>query len=163
MNHTVFDIHDAIEDIERAVVVGDDEDTGVAFVGDFGEELHHLPAALTVERGGGFVGQDEAGVVRERAGHGDALLLATRQGHGQVVGALGDAEVVEQLHGALTRGLGRGVVHFEGDLHVFQRGEERNEVRLLKHEAEVLAAEGTQIDERFGAIKHGRAVDGDLA
>jgi hypothetical protein len=72
----VFDIHDPVEDIERAVVVGDDEDAGVALVGDFGEEFHHLPTALAVECGGGFVGKDEAGIVREGAGHGDALLLA---------------------------------------------------------------------------------------
>ena len=162
MDHTVFDIHNAIEDVERAVVVGDDEDAGVALVGDFGEKLHDLATALAVESGGGFVGEDEAGIVREGAGHGDALLLAAGEGDGQVVGTLGNAEVVEQLHGALTRGLGRGVIHFEGDLHILQCSQEGNEIRFLKHESEVLAAEGTQIDKRFGTIEHGLAVDGDL-
>ena len=161
-DHTVFDIHDAVEDIERAVVVGDDEDAGVALVSDFGEEFHDLPTSLAVEGGGWLVGEDEAGIVGKGTCHSDALLLAAGEGDGQVVGALGDAEVVEQLHGTLTRGLGRGVVDFEGDLHVFQRGEEGDQIRFLKHKAEVLAAEGTQIDKRFGTIKDGRAVDGDL-
>jgi hypothetical protein len=33
----------------------------------------------------------------------------------------------------------------------------------LKHESEVLAAEGAQVDERARAVEHGRAVDGDAA
>ena len=47
----VFDIHDAVKDIERAVVVSHDEDASVALVGHFGKEFHHLASALAVERG----------------------------------------------------------------------------------------------------------------
>jgi hypothetical protein len=91
---TVFHFEDAVEDIERAVIVRDDDDAGVLLAGDFGEEFHDLAAALAVESGGGFVGEDEAGLVGERTGHGDALLLAAGECDGQVVGPWADIEVV---------------------------------------------------------------------
>jgi hypothetical protein len=56
-DHPVFDI-------EGAVVVGDDDDTGVLFVGDLGEEFHHLAAAFLIEGGGGCIGGDEAFITR---------------------------------------------------------------------------------------------------
>jgi hypothetical protein len=39
---SVLDFKSAVEDIEGSVVVGDDDDAGVLFVGDLGEEF--LPA-----------------------------------------------------------------------------------------------------------------------
>ena len=138
----VFHLKDPVKDFKRAVIVRNDEDSGAALVGDLGEEFHDLPAELAVERGGGFVGEDETGFVGQGASDGDALLLAAGEGVGEIVGAGSDSEFVEQLLRALAGGLRGGVVHLERDLNVFQRGEERNEIRLLKHKAEVLAAEG---------------------
>jgi hypothetical protein len=43
-DHPVFDIEDPVEDVERAVIVGDDDDPGIFLVGDFGEKLHDLAA-----------------------------------------------------------------------------------------------------------------------
>ena len=62
------------------------------------EEFHDLPATLAVERGSGFVGEDQAGLVGQGAGDGDALLFAAGERFGEIVGARADAEVVEQLH-----------------------------------------------------------------
>jgi hypothetical protein len=81
------------------VVVGDDDDAGVLFVGDLAKSSMTWRPRWLVERGGGFVGEDEAGLVGEGAGDGDALLLAAGEGVGQVVGAC-RRRVVEQLHGA---------------------------------------------------------------
>jgi len=44
LDHAVLDIENAVEHIERAMVVGDDDDPGLALVGDLGEKLHDLPA-----------------------------------------------------------------------------------------------------------------------
>jgi hypothetical protein len=81
---TVLHFEGAVEDVERAVVVGEDQHAGAPLVGDLAEELHHLPAAVAVEGRGRFIGQNEAGLVGQRAGHGDALLLAARESVGQV-------------------------------------------------------------------------------
>jgi len=140
LDHAIFDFEDAIEDVECAVIMRDDEDACVALVGDFRKELHHLAAAMAVERGGGFVGEDEAGLVRESAGDGDTLLFAAGEGDGEIARTGADAEVVEQFQGAFARGFGCGVVDFEGDLHVLQSGEKGDEIGLLKNEAQVLAA-----------------------
>ena len=101
-NHTVFDIQNTVEDVERAVIVRDDDDTGAALVGDLCKEFHDLPATLAVERGGGFIGEDEAGLIGQGAGDGDALLFAAGERFGEIVGARADAEVVEQLLRALA-------------------------------------------------------------
>ena len=77
LNHAVLDIEDAVENVQSAMVVGDDEDAGTPLVGNPGEQLHHLPSQGAVECGGGFVGEDEGRVVGESAGNGDALLFAS--------------------------------------------------------------------------------------
>ena len=82
---------------------------------------------------------------------------------GRLLARGADAEVVEQFQRALAGGLRSGVVDFERDLHVLQRGEERDEIGLLKNEAEVLAAEGAQVHQRLWPVHHRLAADGDLA
>ena len=149
-NHTVFDIQNTVEDVERAVIVRDDDDAGAALVGDLCKEFHDLPAKPAVERGGGFIGEDEAGLIGQGAGDGDALLLAAGEGVGKIVGTRADAEVVEQLQSTLACGLRSGVVDFQGDLHIFQRAEERNEIGLLKNKTEVLPAKRAQVHKRRG-------------
>ena len=64
---------------------------------------------------------------------------------------------------ALPGGLRGSVVDFQRDLDILHRGEERDEIGLLKNKAEVLAAEGAQVHERTRSIQHGLAADGDLA
>lgn len=162
-NHTVFDIQNTVEDVERAVVVRDDDDTGAALVGDLCKEFHDLPAKPAVERGSGFIGEDEAGLIGQGAGDGNALLFAAGESFGEILSARADAEVIEQLVRALPCGLRGSVVDFEGDLDILQCGEERDEIGLLKNKAEVLAAEGAQVHKRTRSIQHGLAADGDLA
>ena len=58
---------------------------------DLGKQFHHLPSAMAVERGGGFVGENQAGLVRQGASHGDALLLSAGKGIGKILRAVGNA------------------------------------------------------------------------
>ena len=67
---------DAVGVGEDPVVVGDDDDGAVGGAGDLAEEIEHDLAVLRIERGGGFVADDQRRFVDERAGDGDALLLA---------------------------------------------------------------------------------------
>ena len=69
-----------------------------------GEQFHHLPAAMTVEGGGRFVGQDDARLVGQCAGDGHALLLSAREHRRQVVGPVANAEIVHQFERAALRG-----------------------------------------------------------
>lgn len=43
-DHSVFDIENTVEDIERTVIVGDYDNAGFSLVGDFGEKFHDLTA-----------------------------------------------------------------------------------------------------------------------
>ena len=75
-----------------ALIVGGDEG-GAAFAADqlqeFGED--DVGGSL-VEVAGGLVGQDQRRLVGERAGDGDALLLAARELGRAMVEPLGEAE-----------------------------------------------------------------------
>ena len=44
LDHAVLDIQNAIENIKRAVIVGDHDDASLALVGDLGEKFHDLSA-----------------------------------------------------------------------------------------------------------------------
>ena len=44
LDQAVFDIQNLVENIARAVIVGDDDDPGLALVGDPGEKFHDLPS-----------------------------------------------------------------------------------------------------------------------
>ena len=88
------------------MVVRDDDDPGILFVGDFTEEFHDLTPAHAVESGGGFVGQNKAGTITQGSGDGDALGLASGEFGGQVFGPIRDAQVFEEFHGPLACGAG---------------------------------------------------------
>ena len=65
------------------------------------DQLHDLDRGLRIERGGRLVGEQELGLLHQRARDADALALAA----GELVGALGgevaEPDRVEQLEGAL--------------------------------------------------------------
>ena len=61
---------------EGALVVAHEQKGGAVFPADLADQLQGLAGAATVEVARRFVGQDELRMVGQRAGHGDALLLA---------------------------------------------------------------------------------------
>lgn len=160
---TVLHFQNAVKDVERAVIVCHDEDAGIPLVGDFGEKLHDLTPSMAVESGGGLVGEDEAGIVREGSGDGDPLLLSAGKSDRKIVRAFADPEVIQQFSGPFAGRPGSGVIDLQRNLHVLERRQERNEIRFLKHETEVPAAEGPQVHERARTVEHRRAIDRDPA
>lgn len=138
-NVTVDHVHEAVGHAEDAVVVGHDHDGGAIFVREFAEEGDDVGPAVFIEGGGGFVGEDEAGAVDERAADGDALALAAGEVAGFVIYAFGEAEGGE---GGIGEGVafGRGDIgEFDGHLDVLAGGEGIEEVVGLKDEADVAA------------------------
>jgi hypothetical protein len=69
--------------------VGDEHEGGVRFVGQLAQQAKDVFAAGGIEIAGRFVGEDERGPMDERAGDGDALLLAAGELAGQCGGARG--------------------------------------------------------------------------
>lgn len=83
----VFEPQDPVGDLAEPVVVADDDDAAAVLFGEAAEETGDLPSVAGVEVGGRFVGEGDGGVVGERAGDGNALLLAA----GELVGSEGEA------------------------------------------------------------------------
>src|SRR5690606_37396822 len=81
---TVLDHAAVAEPDEATGVLGNrrvmrDEDDRPAFLIELREQRQNFRAALAVERASRLVGQNDGGVVHERAGNGHALLLAARE------------------------------------------------------------------------------------
>ena len=70
---------------DRAVV-GHQQDRDAAVPVQSPQELHHLLTGLTVQVAGWLVGQDQLGLVDQRAGYGHPLLFAAGELAGQVMG-----------------------------------------------------------------------------
>ena len=74
LDAAVFHLGHAVGVAEDAGVVGDDDHAAGRGFGDVVEEFHDFRAVLFVERGGGFVADDQARFVDERAGDGDTRV-----------------------------------------------------------------------------------------
>src|SRR6185437_8052336 len=106
------------------------------------EQLHHHGLVRFVQIAGGFVGEDDAGVVDERARNADALLLAARELGGQVGGAIGEADLTESC-GRLA--LVRHAMEMLREHDVFQCREIGDEMELLEYESDLFSAEAREL------------------
>jgi hypothetical protein len=125
-------------------VVGDDDEGDVLGAVEVEEEVGDGVGGGGVEGSGGFVGEDEFGLIDEGAGDGGAEFFAAGELPGKVAEARGEADGFEELAGALFGGGGGfGPIAGEAwDEDVFEDGELREEVVLLENEAEGVVAEG---------------------
>jgi hypothetical protein len=108
----VLDLEDAVGEVEDAVVVGDDDDGAVRLDRDGAQQVHDAAAGAGVERRGRLVADDQPGIVDQRAGDGDALLLPAGQLARQALGKLADVELLQRLGAARDR---FGPFHAGGD------------------------------------------------
>ena len=132
-----------------------------AVVGDLGEQVHDLHTGLGVERARGFVGQQDLGIVDERAGYGDALHLTAGKLARLLVDMLCKPHAAERLDGALAT-LGAGYAgKREGKLDVFQDGLVWDKVVGLEHEADAVIA--VRVPIAIFVLACGHAVDEQVA
>lgn len=68
---------DTVGHVEDTVIVGNDDDGGLFFSGEFLEQFDNGPPALFIEGGRRFVGQDQSRLVDESASDCNALFLST--------------------------------------------------------------------------------------
>jgi len=98
--------------------VRDDERGGTEFAVDFFNHFQHELAGSVVERAGGFIAEQQFRAFGDRAGDGDALLLATGKLGWEMVNAVAEADEAQSFvwrHGIFDE-LGH-------ELHVFERRE----------------------------------------
>ena len=74
-NASVVHGGDAVGVGENAVIVRDDDGTTSGLTHQFAEQFHDHFSVLGIERGGGFVANDQSRIVHQCAGNGDTLLL----------------------------------------------------------------------------------------
>ena len=136
----------------NVVVVGD-KDEGLTLFVKLVEETKDLSARKRIEIARGFVGEDHQGIVDERAGDGDALLLAAGKFEGFVVEAILQANEDGQSRGNFATLLFRPILVIERDFDILKDGQLLDKVIGLENEPEPSAADGGE-----GVVLHARDV-----
>ena len=141
--NALIDSEMAVDEFDAAIrllrdvrVVGDHED-GVASAVEFAEEADDDFFVGLIEIAGGLVGKDELGLIDERAGDGDALLLAAGKLRRKMGEAMAEADALESFGGLVLVG---DAVEVLREHDIFERAEIRNEVELLEDETDFLSA-----------------------
>ena len=130
----------AVEDLDLAghalgdgVVVGDDHDGRAGLVELVDQGQDGLPGGL-VEVAGRLVGQHDGGLADQGSGDGDPLALPAGELGGTGVGALGQADQLEGVEGALAALLEGDAGVEEPVGHVVQHGGVLGQEELLEDE-----------------------------
>ena len=140
----IFQPDDALRLHGDGVVMGD-EDDGVALFVQVLEHPQNFAAGVAVQSAGGFVGEDDRRVPGQRTGDGHALLLTTGKLIGLILELGAEAHPLEgsfRFRVALSGG-DAGVD--EGDFHVLEKGELRQQIVLLEDEAQLLVPDACQL------------------
>lgn len=141
--HDLSIVHagDAIGIGEDAVVVGDDDHGAVCGAGDFAEKIEHDLAVLRIQRGGGFVTDDEGWFVDQRACNRYALLLAAGKFVRAIFPTIAESDFFENLPRALDGGAVGCALDQQRHADIFRNGKRGDEIELLKDEADVFRTE----------------------
>ena len=121
--------------------MGYHEDGGLqGFLGLF-KGANHRPAGLAVQVAGGFVRQDQQGMVDERPGHGGTLLLTAGDLRRVFVPDGGDTEYIAQLVRPGLRLAGDGAADDGGQENVLPDRQTVQQQEVLEHKAQLPVAD----------------------
>ena len=126
--------------------MGDADERGALLAVEVEEKRGERVRGGAVERTGRLVGEEELGLVDERADDGAALALAAGELAGPVVHPLGEADAGEELLGTVHRlRAARGITRREcGDEDILQHGALREQMMGLEDEANLPVARGRE-------------------
>ena len=133
-------LDDAIDVLDHEGIVRGSND-GDAGGGDVAQELEDLGTGGGIEFTRRFVGDQQWRLVAERAGDGDALLLAAGEFVGSVVGTRAEADEVQQFVGAAVTFAKANTGDAEREFNVLGGGEEREQAEGLEDEADLVATQ----------------------
>ena len=83
--------------------MGDEHQRGLAAPLQAEQQVDHLLAGLAVEIAGRLVGEDDLRARAQRAGDGDALLLAAGELRREMIGAMRQADLGQQARGPSSK------------------------------------------------------------
>ena len=129
-----------VGELSDGIVVSDHQD-GVAFAMKLAEQADDGFLIGLVEIAGGLVGEDELGMIDERASDGDALLFAAGELRREMVDAIGETDTGE---GGASFVFVGGAMEVLREHDVFERGEIGDEMELLENEADFFGAETSE-------------------
>src|SRR5712671_6565037 len=121
------------------VVVGHQNERGAALSVQFEHKVDHARAGRGVEIARGLVGKEELRLGDEGARECHALLLAAGERLGVMPQPLGEAHALEHLRRAVRRA--RFARELQGQHHVLQRVQRRQQLKRLEHETEEARAQ----------------------
>ena len=136
---------DAAVGLARDIGVVCNHEDGVAGFVQITEDFEDDFFVGFVEIAGRLIGEDELGLIDERASDGDALLLASGKLRGEMREAISEPDAPEGFGGLMLVGHGVEILR-EHD--VFERREIGDEVELLEYEADFLRAHAIQLGSR---------------
>src|ERR1700676_5274453 len=132
----VFELDDTVAEGGVALGVGDLNDGGAAFVQAF-EELHDLFALCGVKVSRGLVGENELGILDDRASDADQLLLTARKLVGKEIFLADDVEAVEDVADQADALFVGHILIRERDFQIFEDSKIVDQVIALKNEADI--------------------------
>lgn len=93
----VFHVEHAIGILEVLRVMGHHDDRLLVDFVELLQDLKHVLSTFAVEVADRFIGEDDVGIIDQRAGDSDALLLSAGELAREFVGLFSDAEAAKQL------------------------------------------------------------------
>src|ERR1022692_2932508 len=137
----VLHLHDAVGKFVDAAVVSDDHDAALVGKDVFADELDDVAARIAVERSGRFVENQYIGAAHDGSGDGHALLFAAAQLHRRQLRPILQADDIEVQYRLFELLIPVALLQNERNGDILGGGEAREQVVILKHEADLVQAE----------------------
>jgi len=133
---------DTLHAVREPLIMGGDDERGVGVHEHREQRVHQVIGRGPVELPGWFIGKDQSGLSRERAGNPDPLRLPPGQLFRQFSREIAERETIQHRACGLLGAVGRDVVKEERQRDVLPHREGGQQTRGLEHEGD---ATGTQV------------------
>lgn len=137
-HRAVFQADHPVTAFGKLEVVGHEHQRGAALAIKAENQFRHRRGGFAVKITGGFVAEENLRRIDEGARQGHALLFAAGKLHRIMIGTLAQADAFKQSpRFVFATGF---AAKFEWHEHVFERGQGRDELKILKHKTDVPVA-----------------------